>query len=129
MVNHVVRRARSLIGCPFRPQGRDPSSGLDCVGLVCAVFGIPSEAVPRDYRMRGGGFERLTSEVARFFHSVRVPTAGDIVIFQVAADQPHLGILTKRGIIHADAKLRRVVETPGAASWPMLSAHRRKIDG
>jgi hypothetical protein len=126
MTDDVVRRARSLIGCRFRPQGRDPEHGLDCVGVVCAAFGIPVDLVPRNYRLRGGGLERLQSEIGRFFRRVRIPAAGDVMIFEVGAAQLHLGILSDRGFIHADARLRNVVETPGIPLWPVLSAHRRK---
>ena len=41
-----------------------------------------------------------------------------------ADDQLHLGILTRQGFVHADACLRRVVETPGAPSWPVAGIYR-----
>lgn len=126
MSDDVVRRARSLIGCRFRPQGRDPKLGLDCVGLVSAVFDIPADSIPRDYPLRSGAVERLRTELKRFFRPIPNAVAGDILTLEVATDQLHLGIMTDRGFIHADARLRLVVETPGMAPWPLLSAHRRK---
>ena len=126
MTHDVVLRARSLVGCRFRPQGRDAYLGLDCVGLVCAAFGIVADSVPRDYRLRGGNFERLKSEMGRFFRRVRTPAAGDVLVFKVAAHQLHAAILSDRGFIHADARLRMVVETPGTPPWQLLSAYRRK---
>ena len=126
MTDDAVLRARSLVGCRFRPQGRDPEHGLDCVGLVCAAFGIPANSVPRDYKLRDGGLERLKLELSRFFRLVRTPAARDVLVFQVAADQPHLGIRSDRGFIHADARLRKVVETPGRPPWDLISAYRRK---
>jgi hypothetical protein len=126
MTDDVVRRARSLIGCRFRPQGRDPEHGLDCVGVVCAAFGIAADSVPRDYRLRDGGLERLMLELGRFFRLVLIPTVGDVLVFRIAADQLHVGILSDRGFIHADARLRKVVETPGAPRWELISAYRRK---
>ena len=126
MTDDAVLRARSLVGCRFRPQGRDPDQGLDCVGLVCAAFGIAADSVPRDYRLRDGGLERLMLELGRFFRRVRDLAAGDVLVFQVAADQPHLGIRSDRGFIHAEARLRKVVETPGEPPWQLLSAYRRK---
>ena len=126
MTNDVVQRARSLIGCRFRPQGREPEHGLDCVGLVCAAFQIPTELVPRDYRLRGDQSDRLEAELAPFFELVPDAGAGDVLVMRAAPDQLHVGIMTERGFIHADAGLRRVVETPGLPLWPILSAHRRK---
>jgi hypothetical protein len=126
MTDDVVLRARSLVGCRFRPQGRDPEHGLDCVGVVCAAFGIPADSVPRNYRLRDGGLERVKLELSRFFRLVRTPAAGDVLIFEVAAVQLHLGILTDLGLIHADALLRKVVESPGRPPWEPISAYRRK---
>jgi cell wall-associated NlpC family hydrolase len=124
----VVSRARSLIGCGFRPQGRDVATGLDCVGLVCAAFQI--EGVPRDYRLRGGSRDRLATQLDRYFTPVPTHEAqsGDVLMFAVTHDQLHLGILTDRGVIHADGRLRKVVERPGSQGWTILSAHRRTIE-
>src|SRR5690349_18256969 len=118
MTNDVVLRARSVIGCRFRPQGREPEHGLDCIGLVCVAFQIPAESIPRDYRLRGDVLGRLEAELARFFETVAVAGVGDVLVLRAGPDQLHLGIMTERGFIHADAGLRRVVETPGAPSWP-----------
>lgn len=124
----AVARARALVGCRFRPQGRSPEQGLDCIGLACAVFRIPAEKVPRDYRLRGDQRDRLEREVALHFR--RVPKAaakpGDLLVLSVAPNQSHLAVLTDRGFVHADAGLRKVVETPGAPSWPILSVQRRR---
>lgn len=127
MAKRDVERARGLVGCKFRPQGRDPASGLDCIGLVVAAFGIPLELVPRDYRLRGRELNRMESETSRFFRRVAAAksAAGDVLLFSPASDQLHLGIWTGEGFIHADARLRRVVETPGIPPWPVLSVFRR----
>ena len=125
MNREVVVRARSLVGCRFRPQGRDPELGLDCVGLVCAAFGLPPDSVPRDYRMRGSAVGRIQSELERFFCVVATAAPGDVLLFEVAADQAHLGIMTDRGLIHADVALKAVVERPGTPPWRLVSVHRR----
>lgn len=126
MDHHVVRRARSLIGCRFRPQGREPELGLDCVGLVCAAFELPADSIPRDYRLRSGALPRLQAELARFFRPVFSARAGDLLVLRSAPRQLHLAVMTDRGFVHADARLRRVVETPGTSSWPLVSAHRHE---
>lgn len=124
----AVDWARSYVGCPFRPQGRS-SLGFDCVGLVCAAHFIDAAEVPRDYRMRSATVGRLLRQLERFFTTVAVSDAeaGDVLLLRPAIDQFHLGILTERGMIHADARLRKVVETPRIPAWPILSAHRRAL--
>ena len=125
-MNVFVKRARTLIGCRFRPQGRVAELGLDCVGMACATYRIPPESIPCDYRMRGAEVGRLQAHLNRFFRAVRKPRPGDLLTLQVAPDQFHLAVLSERGFIHADAGLRRVVEAPGAPPWPILSIHRRR---
>ena len=120
-----VERARALVGCRFRPQGRDPELGLDCVGLACATYRLPVEHVPRDYRLRGDD-KRLQSQLARYFTVISAARPGDLAVLGVAADQLHFALLSERGFIHADAGLRKVVETPGSPPWPILSTHRRR---
>jgi hypothetical protein len=53
MRTDFAERARAHVGTRFRPQGRDPRFGLDCVGLILCTFGLPADAVRKDYRLRG----------------------------------------------------------------------------
>ncbi len=41
-------------------------------------------------------------------------------------EQVHLAVRTKDGFVHADASIRRVVETPGQPSWPLLGVYRKR---
>jgi cell wall-associated NlpC family hydrolase len=123
-----ARRALALVGTPFLPQGRDQLRGLDCVGLCLEVYRLPKEIVRNDYRLRGGHLpEIIAALAAEFRRLVRgCSRPGDLVLMQPADRQYHLGILTERGMVHADARLRRVVEIPGAPHWPVLGIYRRK---
>ena len=129
MTDDYAARARDLVGCRFRAQGRHANTGFDCIGLIATVFGIPEHNVPRDYRLRGGSLGRLRDGLIEFFRAVPAGRArrGDVLLFAVAADQPHLGVLTDDGFVHAHAGLGRVVETPGVAPWPVLRTYRRRI--
>lgn len=131
MSNRFVERARALVGTRFRPQGRDAETGLDCVGLALAVFGIPATSVRRDYALRGPHKEELCRQVLRFFR--RVPNGrvrpGDLMISECETDQLHLSICAGDSFVHADARLRRVVETPGRPSWPWFGTFRRRVCG
>lgn len=116
--------AEALVGAPFRPQGRDPATGLDCVGLVAAAFGI--SGVRRDYRLRGDHRAELEAGLLRWFRKVRRCRAGDVLLMQAGAGQLHLGVRSRAGFIHADARIGRVVETAGDPTWPVLGVYRRR---
>jgi cell wall-associated NlpC family hydrolase len=122
----AVTRARSLVGVRFRPQGRDPATGLDCVGLILRVFGIPPEQVRRDYRLSGNSAAELDAQLSRYFRrlSNEASRVGDVVLCAVRGGQLHLAVDCGRSFIHADARARRVVETPGAPQWPILGMYR-----
>jgi len=118
--------ACALVGTPFRPQGRDPAIGLDCVGLVLATFRIPFDSVRRDYRLRGNHRVEIESGIARFFRPVRPGEPGDLMLLMVGPDQLHLGVRTNLGFVHADARLGRAVETPGEPRWAVLGTFRKR---
>lgn len=121
-------RARALVGTRFRPQGRAPEHGVDCVGLILCVFGLPDTEGRRDYRLRGDHRRELMGALGKRFR--RVPRAqrraGDVLLLQVAADQVHLGIVTANGFVHADARIGMVVETPGLPDWPIIAMFRAR---
>lgn len=117
--------AGALVGSPFRLHGRDPTTGLDCIGLLAAAFTAlgASAKLPNSYRLRS---RRLpdTSEIARccgFTRADGLIEVGDVIICQVGPCQFHLAIaLTDEGFVHAHAGLKRVVVTPGPLPWPTL---------
>ena len=121
-------RARALVGVPFRAQGRDPHRGLDCVGSVLAACSLPVELGRSDYRLRGNHGAELTRELLRHFRRVarKDRRVGDLILMSVGDDQLHLGVVTDRGFVHADARLRQVVETPGEPEWPVIGTYRRR---
>ncbi len=118
-----VNIARGLIGTPFRLHGRDAGFGLDCVGLVSLAFGRTDRA-PSGYAIRGGSliaYERLLRSMKCRRRRI-APKRRDLFLLSSGPAQFHLGIWTGDSLIHADAGLRRVVETPGWPRWPLLSA-------
>jgi lipoprotein Spr len=122
-----AERACALVGTPFRPQGRC-ARGLDCVGVAIATFDLPSEAVPRNYRLRGEHIDQMRDHLRRYFRHVPLTwlRAGDLMLMRVSDDQLHLGVRTAAGFVHAHAGLRRVVETPGMPAWAILGAYRKR---
>jgi hypothetical protein len=122
-------RARALVGVPFRAQGRDPERGLDCVGLALAACGLARGLVRADYRLRGNHRSEVQRELGTHFRRVsrKERRIGDLMLIAVAVDQMHLGVRTETGFVHADARLRKVVETPGEPEWPVIAIYRRRI--
>ncbi len=127
MTIDYAARARALVGTPFRPQGRSPT-GFDCVGVVLATFGMPPEAVRRNYRLRGDHLQEISEALALNFR--RLPKsqahAGDLLLLETGARQLHLAVRTEDGFVHAHAGIGRVVETPGMPTWPTLRAYRKR---
>ena len=128
MSNVDADRALALVGTPFRAQGREPRTGLDCAGVAICAFAQPPEQFRRDYRLRGNHRDALHAALQAHFR--RVPRSqcrgGDLMLLRVAADQLHLAIRTPVGFVHADAGIGHVVETPGIPRWPLLAVYRRR---
>jgi cell wall-associated NlpC family hydrolase len=109
--------AESLIGTRFRLHGRDPESGLDCIGLVAASLAAIGRTpnAPQGYALRNLSIEHWLDHAAR---SGLVRTKGpfmrgDVLLVQPSAVQHHLLIAsTASEVIHAHAGLRRVVREP-----------------
>jgi len=116
-----------MVGARFRPQGSDPATGLDCVGLVWAAYGGAGRVLerPRGYPLRGWSRERVEAALAAAGFGVAFGNAraGDVALIAHPARQYHLALLGSETFIHAHAGLRRVVETPldgamcAAARW------------
>ncbi len=121
----IVLAARACIGTRFRPQGRIPGVGLDCIGVAlvaAAAAGTPFD-VP-GYTLDGDDQRRLDSVIAGRCRTVTVASAGDIIVAAPAAGRRHLVVVTGRGVVHAHAGLRRVVEGPLDPGWQVIARWR-----
>lgn len=121
-VEKVIAAARGCVGARFRPHGRSVATGLDCVGVAAMAFGRQVEG---DYPLRLADLDAVVRRIDRTGLQPIMPAlsaAGSLILTRAPAGQLHLAVLTERGFVHADALLRRVVETPGLPGDPIVAA-------
>ena len=124
--DEIVARARALLGARFRPQGRSAGQGLDCIGVAAVANGL--DGVRSDYCLRSCDANEVHREFKRHGFIQVAPTEaseGNVLLVRPGPGRMHVVLLTREGYLHADMRLRRVVEVPGAVPWPILSAWRR----
>mgnify|MGYP001229694507 FL=1 len=113
---------RALVGVPFRLHGRDPATGLDCIGVLEAALrgcGVPVR-LPCDYTLRTRRLPPLGDWTGRlgFLRGEGPVQPGDVAMLRPAACLHHLAIATAPDrFVHAHAGLRRVVEGPLPRDW------------
>ena len=110
----LARAAQQLVGTHFRLHGRDPQTGLDCIGLLAAAMARAGQriAVPTGYPLRLRDLAQWLPQPAELGFALAEPPyqAGDVVMVQPGPAQFHLAIADPAlGWIHAHAGLRRVV--------------------
>ena len=120
----LAEAAERYVGASFRPGGRDPMTGFDCLGLVLmALMDIgPPVRVPgrRGLRMRRPERFLRLPDAAGLVEMIAPFEAGDVLLFEPGPAQLHLGIAGIDGeLVHAHAGLRRVVRTPVPLPWPV----------
>ncbi|WP_218277309.1 hypothetical protein, partial [Pseudomonas sp. FW305-67] len=65
--DRVAQAALGSVGARFRLHGRDPATGLDCIGLAAHALqagGFNGE-VPDGYALRGGDLARIMAALDR----------------------------------------------------------------
>lgn len=125
MTAALAAAAASLLGVQFRLHGRDPATGLDCVGLVAeAMRRSGSEpVVPQGYRLRTLTVDSLLPFAkANRFDAADSTDHADVLLVMVSPVQPHLLICAPGGFIHAHAGIGRVTFLPGNPAWPVAAA-------
>lgn len=114
----LAAAATGCLGVRFRLHGRDPATGLDCIGLLgaaLAAIGRPVD-LPSGYALRTAGYPGMehVALVHGFRPAIGATAPGDIWLLRPGPGQVHLGIVAPDGtaLIEAHAGLRRVVLTP-----------------
>lgn len=127
----LARAAEALAGTPFRLHGRDPATGLDCVGLLAAalaVCGRPAP-LPNGYAMRNLEAAPLLpdpGELGFAAASGRI-VPGDVLLLRAGPGQLHIAIAAAGNrFVHAHAGLGKVVVQPGPPTGEVLQHWRLK---
>jgi cell wall-associated NlpC family hydrolase len=123
--SELARAAERYIGASFRPHGRDPITGFDCLGLVLVAMADIGRPIrfPLRYALRNRDLSRFERLPARFgLIEVESPAEpGDVLLLKTGPAQLHFAIIAgENGIVHAHAGLRRVVHTPFPIPWPVV---------
>lgn len=128
---HIVACARTHVGVRFLHQGRNPATGLDCLGLLIATArqaGItlhgqcPSTLDDRQYSSRPDT-QYLQAMLDRYLQPVDTAEIGDVLLLRIHQRPQHLALVSdypalgELGMIHAYAVARRVVEHRLDAEW------------
>lgn len=120
----VVEEARKYLGVRWKHQGRGRNEGLDCVGLIIVVakglgykpFDLTNYSHYPGAKAIIGGLETSCKRIP-----IKDIKPGDILMLQVNTPEPwHTAIVTDKGMIHAYALNRRVVEHRIDESWMKL---------
>lgn len=123
--DELTEQAKSLVGAPFRLHGRDPATGLDCLGVFAAALAAcgMSARLPNGYLLRNRILPQMDEYVVG---SGLVPATGpivpgDVVLVRAGPCQLHLLIAAENeNFVHAHAGLRRVIYGELPADWPVL---------
>ena len=128
----LAEAGRGLVGCRFRLHGRDPDTGLDCVGVLAVAMARAGFRAdwPLDYALRSQGLVKAVSMAGDWgfapVNGARWP--GDVMMIRVGPCQSHLVLCEQGGaVIHAHAGLRRVVLSPSRPDGEVIG-HWRLFD-
>ncbi|WP_114521036.1 NlpC/P60 family protein [Altererythrobacter sp. ZODW24] len=124
----VASFAETLIGTPFRLHGRDPKTGIDCVGVVIMSLasGAGINIDPGSYDLRNldissGCLAADSANLIKVAKRTEPTEPGDIILVKSGPAAFHLLIASFADqFIHAHAGLRRVVSMPGPLRWPVI---------
>lgn len=124
--NEIVDCARSLVGVPFKHQGRD-TRGIDCVGVpiyIAKELGIKEwNSVAYPPRPNMALFEKLIRQTGATLVPFKEVAHGDMLRVMSYRFPVHMGIYAKDAkgneyIIHAYQPVGKVIVTPlSAKEW------------
>lgn len=115
----LAEAAQGVVGSRFRLHGRDPATGLDCIGVLAAALAATGQKAtfPTGYSIRTGRFDDLAAlaEAHGFAPATGIVLAGDVLFVRPGPAQMHLLIaaVDPGHFVEAHAGLGRVILRPG----------------
>lgn len=116
----------ALVGSPYRFRGRDPATGIDCIGLIlCAMerAGRPAIDLPH-YALRNLSVEPYLAFAARngFGPCRGQMCGGDVLLVRTGPAQHHLVlVLSKDRFAHAHLGARKVIVQHALQPWAVVA--------
>ena len=122
----MAAAAAQLVGTPFRLHGRDPASGLDCIGVLAAALASCGRAayLPNGYALRNRVLPELSGFVAgnSLLPATGCIASGDVLLVRAGPGQFHVLIAASEGnFVHANASLKRVICSALPVDWPIIA--------
>jgi peptidoglycan DL-endopeptidase LytE len=108
--DQLARAARHFLGLPYRWGGMSERHGMDCSGLVKALFAKSSIALPRTAREQFHAGQDIALEKVE---------AGDLLFFSSDGVTPdHVGLyIGDNRFVHAEKKAGHVIVTALNQPW------------
>jgi cell wall-associated NlpC family hydrolase len=133
MAQQLAEAARALVGVPFRLHGRDPATGLDCIGVLAHALHVIGRPVllPEAYCLRAQRVAGLSAIAERcgFVPATGNYAPGDVLFARIGPVQHHLLIAAGDGrYVHAHAGHRRVVIGALGEGWKVVGHWRLDPD-
>jgi cell wall-associated NlpC family hydrolase len=129
----IIAAARSVLYVPFRHQGRNPVTGLDCGGLIIYVGQqIGQEVLDLDEgyaRTPSGGKMEALFDSQPNLTRVYDLLPGDVLMMRFAREPQHLGIYTGTNLIHTWSQVGKVCEHGFIKPWPQRVVRVYRFNG
>ncbi len=122
---NLAAAASRLAGTRFAPHGRDPATGLDCLGLLLAAMAAcgerPALSAHYSVRRRGEGEALATAMRLGLIDANGPVEPGDVLLVRCSPVHVHVLIALGRDrFVHAHAGLGKVVVGVRNPDWPLL---------
>ena len=128
--DEIIKEARTYLETPFHHQARVKGVGIDCAGLIVAPLlhvGITVYDAPAYSRMPHGVLKPI---IEKYCTKTTDPQPGDLYLFTYIHNQPqHLAWVTGKGMLHACARSKKVVEHGFDERWQKRLVATYRING